>query len=175
MTMTTKPKTRKAPAAKRAAPKAATKQAPDGQMGISVICGLIARWRFLEAEEVYLAAIAKTDEESNALICQHGDEQYEIEMELSRLIPQDFNDVRELLDFAADMREGGFRTDGADQMMLGNISESLPKIFSGETEAARNDGMEEMRRTLNFVTENAHRLLEGELNIRRSLDIRRSA
>jgi hypothetical protein len=40
-------KSSKAPA-KRAAPKAATKQA-------SGICGLIARWRFLEAEEVYLA------------------------------------------------------------------------------------------------------------------------
>jgi hypothetical protein len=30
--------------------------------------------------------------------------------------------------------------------------------------------MEEMRRTLNFVTENAHRLLDGELDIRRAID-----
>jgi hypothetical protein len=47
--------------------------------------------------------------------------------------------------------------------------------WRGELEAARNAGMDEMRRTLNFVTENAHRLLEGELNIRISQDIRGSA
>ena len=135
--MTTKPKTRKAPVAKRAAPKAATKQAPDNPKRIvSEIQRLVTRWRFLEAEEAYQAAIAKTDEESDALICQHGDEQYEIEMELSRLIPQDFNDVRELLEHAVGMREGGFRSDGADQMILRNILESLPSVFGKIMEAA---------------------------------------
>jgi hypothetical protein len=134
--MTTKPKTRKAPA-KRAAPKAATKQASGGpKRTVSEIQRLVTRWRFLEAEEAYQAAIAKTDEESDALICQHGDEQYEIEMELSRLIPQDFNDVRELLEHAVGMREGGFRSDGADQMILRNILESLPSVFGKIMEAA---------------------------------------
>jgi hypothetical protein len=96
-----KPKTRKAPAAKRAASKSATKQAPgEPKRMVSEIQRLGTRWRFLEAEEAYQAAIAKTDEESDALISQHGDEQYEIEKELSRLIPQDFEDVRELLGFA---------------------------------------------------------------------------
>ena len=32
-------------------------------------------------------------------------------------------------------------------------------------EAARNDGMKEMRRTINFVTENASRVVKGELDI----------
>ena len=162
--MTTKPK-RKAPA-KPAAP-AKQEAAPGGtKREISEIDRLIARLRFLEAEKVYQAAIAKTDEESNALIGQHEDEQYELEMELSESIPRDFMEVRELLEFAVDMREGGFRSDGADQMILRNILESLHDV----TEVARNAGMEEMRRTLNFVTENAHRLLDGELDIRRAID-----
>jgi hypothetical protein len=55
---------------------------------------------------------AGTDEESEELICEHADEQYGIEMKLSKLIPQDFTEVCELLRFAIDMREGGFRTDG---------------------------------------------------------------
>jgi hypothetical protein len=164
--MTTNPKTRKAPA-KRATPKAATKQTSgEPKRTISEICRLVTRWRFLGAEEDYQAAIAGTDEENETLICQHGDEQYEIEMELSRLIPQDFDEVRELLEFAVEMREAGFRSDGADQMILRNILESLHNV----TEAARNAGMEEMRRTINVVTENAHRLLDGELDIRRAID-----
>jgi hypothetical protein len=165
MTMTTKPKTRKAPAAKRAAPKAATKQASGKTKGaISEISRLVTRLRVLEAEKAYQAAIAGTDEENETLICQHENEQDEIEMELSRLIPQDFDEVRELLELAVDMREAGFRSDGADQMILRNILESLHNV----TEAARNAGMEEMRRTINFVTENASKVIDAELNIRRS-------
>ena len=53
-------------------------------------------------------------------------------------------------------------------MTLGKILESLPEAFSGEIEAARNDGTEEMRRTINFVTGNASRVLKGELDILRS-------
>jgi hypothetical protein len=53
--------------------------------------------------------------------------------------------------------------------MLKNVVAGLRVAWRGEIKVARNDGMEEMRRTLNFVTENADRLLEGELNIRRSL------
>ncbi|MDQ6870031.1 MAG: hypothetical protein M3178_17375 [Pseudomonadota bacterium] len=165
--MTTKPKTRKASAAKRATPKAAAKQASgEPKREVSEICRLVARLRVLEAEKAYQAAIAGTDEENETLICQHDNEQDEIEMELSRSIPQDFDEVRELLEFAVGMREAGFRSDGADQMILRNILESLHNV----TEAARNAGMEEMRRTINFVTENAHRLLDGELDIRRAID-----
>jgi hypothetical protein len=124
----------------------------------------------LEAEEVHLAAISP-DEESDAALRKHQREQDEIETKLSRSIPQDFNDVRELLEFAADMIKEGDRPDHGGQIMLGKILESLSEIFYGETEAARNSGMEEMRRTLNFVTENASKMIDA----RRSLDIRRSA
>jgi hypothetical protein len=148
MTMTTKPKTRKA-SAKRAALKtaaAATKQASgEPKRTISGICRLLARWRFLEAEEVYLAAISP-DEESDAALCKHQREQDEIEIKLSKSIPQDFSDVRELLQFAADMIEEGDRPDHGGQMMLRNGLESLPEVFSGERETARIAGLEEMRR-----------------------------
>jgi hypothetical protein len=87
--MTTKPKTRKAPVAKRAAPKAATKQASgEPKREVSEICRLVARLRVLEAEKAYQAAIAGTDEENETLSCQHDNEQDEIEMELSRSIPR---------------------------------------------------------------------------------------
>jgi hypothetical protein len=159
-----KPKTAKAPAAKRTAPKAATKQAPgEPKREVSGICGLLARWRFLEAEGAYLAAISP-DGESDAALRKHQREQDGIETKLSRLIPQDFDEVRELLEHAVEMREGGFRSDGADQMILRNILESLHNV----TEVARNDGMEKMRRTINFVTENASKMIAAELNIRRS-------
>jgi hypothetical protein len=60
--------------------------------------------------------------------------------------------------------------DGSVIAMLKNVREGLRVAWYGEIKAARNDGMEEMRRTLNFVTENAHRLLDGELDIRRAID-----
>jgi hypothetical protein len=69
-------------------------------------------------------------------ICQHGDEQDEIEMQLSRLIPQDFNEVRELLEHAIKLMDGGLLTNGADIMMLENILESLPSVFDNTKEAA---------------------------------------
>jgi hypothetical protein len=57
--MATKSKTPKTSAAKRATPKAAMKQAPrEPKREVSGICGLIARWHFLEAEEVYRAEIS---------------------------------------------------------------------------------------------------------------------
>jgi hypothetical protein len=114
---------------------------------VSDIQRLVALWRFLEAEQVNQAAIAKTDEEAEALICQHGDEQSEIEMKLSRLLPQDFDDVREILEFAADMIKENDRPDGGGLMMLENILKSLPGVLGNTKEAARKAGMEEMRRT----------------------------
>lgn len=60
--------------------------------------------------------------------------------------------------------------DGSEIAMLKNVVAGLRVAWRGEIKAARNDGMEEMRRTLNFVTENAHRLLDGELDIRRAID-----
>jgi len=134
--MTTKPK-RKASAAKRAAPKAATKQT----LGI---CGLIACWRFLEAEEVYLAAIT-TDEESDAALCKHQREKHEIETRLSRSTPQDHHEARELLEHAINLMDGGQLTSGADVMMLRNVLESLPDVFGETKDVAYREGAEKMR------------------------------
>jgi hypothetical protein len=134
--MTTKPKTRKAPA-KRAAPKAATKQA----LGI---CGLIARWRFLEAEEVYLAKIAP-DEESDAALCKHEREKGGIETKLSRSIPQDYYEASGLLEHAINVMDGGQLTSGADVMMLRHVLESLPDVFGKSNDVAYREGAEKMR------------------------------
>jgi hypothetical protein len=142
--MTTKP-TRKAPAAKRAAPKAATKQA-------SGICGLIARWRFLEAEEVYLAEIAP-DKESDAALCKHEREKHAIETELSRSIPQDFHEAWDLLDHAIKLMDGGQLTSGADVMMLNNVLESLDEIFGVTKDAAYREGAEKMRGAISHSLE----------------------
>lgn len=135
--MTAKPKTRKAPAAKRAAPKAATKQA----LGI---CGLIARWRFLEAEEGYLAEIAP-DKGSDAALCKHEREKGVIETKLSRSIPQDYHEATGLLEHAINVMDGGQLTSGADVMMLRNVLESLPDVFGGTADAAYREGAEKMR------------------------------
>ncbi len=156
--MTTKPK-RKAPGAK---PKAATKQASgEPKRTISEICRLVTRWRFLEAEEAYQAVIAGADKESEELICEHDDEQYGIEIKLSKLISQDFTEARELLGFAIDMREGGFRTDGTDQMMLRNILESLFSISGNDAQAARLEGAEKMRGQVVLILENVSRNMDN--------------
>jgi hypothetical protein len=115
----------------------------------------------LEAEEDYQATIAKTDEESNALICRHGDEQDEIEMQLSRLIPQDFDEVRELLEHAIKLMDGGLLTNGADVMMLKNILESLPGVFGKTMEAARLEGAEKMRGQVVLILENVSRNMDN--------------
>jgi hypothetical protein len=160
--MTPKPKTRKAPA-KRAAPKAAPKQASGKPKlrTISEVSRLITRWRFLGAEEDYHAAIAGTDEESNALICQHSDEQYAIELELSRSIPQDFNDVRELLQFAIGTFADGYRPDGAGVAMLRNILNSLPGLLGERMTAGRLEGAEKIRGYVAGILDDISRDMAG--------------
>jgi hypothetical protein len=176
MTMTVKPKTRKA-AAKRAAPKAATKQASgEPKREVSGIRNLVSRWHWLEADQKHRVNLAQTEKESERLIAIHNAEQESIEGALAQVIPANFLDACYLLEFVTSMVEqGGCMFDHAEIAMLKNVREGLRLAWDGEIKAARNAGMEEMRRTLNFVTENAHRLLEGELNVRRSQDIRRSA
>jgi hypothetical protein len=63
--MTTKPKTRQAPAPKTTARKNGAKAAPsEPKREISKIRRLVTYWRFLEAEQAYQAAIAETYKES---------------------------------------------------------------------------------------------------------------
>ncbi len=169
--MTTKPKTRKEPA-KRAAPKAATKQASgEPKREVSGIRRFISRWHWLEADQKHRSNLAQTKKESERLIAIHNDEQREIEGALAQVVPANFSDACYLLEFAISIVEqGSCMFDHAEIAMLKNVREGLRLAWGGEIKAARNDGMEEMRRTLNFVTENAHRLLDGELDIRRAIE-----
>jgi hypothetical protein len=170
MTMTTKPKTRKAPA-KRAAPKAATKQAPgEPKREVSGIRRFVSRWNWLEADQTHRANLAQTEKESERLILIHNDEQREIESALAQMVPKRFLDACCLLEFATVLAErGGSMAEGSEiAAMLNNVAEGMRVAWRGELEAARNAGMDEMRRTLNFVTENASKMIKAELNIRRS-------
>lgn len=60
------------------------------------ICKLIARWKFLDADQKYQAALA----ESEFHLKMHEKEQDEIKNNLADLIPRNFNEVYELFDFA---------------------------------------------------------------------------
>jgi hypothetical protein len=167
-----KPKTRKAPATKRTTPKAATKQASgEPKREVSGIRRFVSRWHWLEADQTHRANLAQTEKESEWLIAIHNDEQMEIEGVLTQIVPANFSEACYLLEFVTSrVEQGGCMFDHAEIAMLKNVREGLRLAWSGEIKAARNDGMEEMRRTLNFVTENAHRLLDGELDIRRAID-----
>jgi hypothetical protein len=95
--MTTKPKTRKASAAKAAARQdAAPEQSPENE-----ISKLIARWNYLEADRKYQATIAATKAESDNLFRYlHGGEKGEIKSKLANLVPKNFEEVYDLFDFA---------------------------------------------------------------------------
>jgi hypothetical protein len=126
--------------------KAATNQASgEPKREISDIERLVTRWRFLEAEEAYQATIAKTDEESNALVCQHMDEENEIEEQLATLVPETFQEVSTLLKFAIDLTEDGPLTNGADVMMLRNAYEGLQSVWCDKGDVERKAAAVEMR------------------------------
>jgi hypothetical protein len=123
--MTTKPKPRKAPAPKRAAPKAATKQAVGKpKREVSEICKLISRWHWLEADERYFLE-TETGEEADRLTVSHRKEQRNIEVRLSELVPQDLWQVMHLLEFATEMVEQGGSDDDLEVEMLKNAKEGV--------------------------------------------------
>jgi hypothetical protein len=73
--MTTKPKTRKAPA-KPVTPASVRKQESAAPLReISEISRMVYRWRFLEAEEAYQGNDRRNDDESDSLFCGHEPEQ----------------------------------------------------------------------------------------------------
>ena len=123
--------------AKRAAPKAATKQAPgDPKRKVSVICKLISRWRWLEADESLLET--ETEEEADRLAVSHRKEQRTIEVRLSKLVPQDLWQVMHLLEFATEMVEQGGSDDDLEVEMLKNAKEGVRLVWSRtECEAER--------------------------------------
>ncbi|MDQ6868730.1 MAG: hypothetical protein M3178_10105 [Pseudomonadota bacterium] len=166
MTMTTKPK-RKAPPVKRAAPKAAPKQASDEpKREVSGIRRFVSRWHWLEADQKHRSNIVQTKKESERLIAIHNDEQGEIESVLAQVVPGSFLDACYLLEFVIGrVGQGSCMFDHAEIAMLKNVREGLRLAWGGEIKAARNDGMEEMRRTINFMTANASKMIDAELDI----------
>jgi hypothetical protein len=146
--MTTKPKTRKAPA-KRAAPKAARKQAPGEQKReVTDVRKLVSRWHWLEADQEHRANIAKTEDESEKLITIHNDEQEEIESQLIALVPTNYLDACYLLEFATILAEGACMAEGADVAMLKNVREGLRLARRDELETERKAGMKEMHESI---------------------------
>ena len=107
--MTTKPKTRKAPAAKARAPKLvkpaamAPSRAPFGlqprAFDVNKIEVLAARYRWLEADQDYQAALAPRDRDAGL---RHEAEQQRIIAELRTLVPKDYSELAALFRFAID-------------------------------------------------------------------------
>jgi hypothetical protein len=132
--MTTKPKTRKAPAVKAAPAR-----------GTSKIGILVSRWKWLEADQDYQTAIAPRGRDADR---RHDAEQERIIAKLRTLAPQDYNELSALFRFAIDECLLG----DLDIDMLSNIYDALPGVFGDEREAARQEGMTNMREFLNKRT-----------------------
>jgi hypothetical protein len=138
-----KPKTRKAPAAK-------PKKAPgEPKREASKIQELIARWKFLEADQDYATAIAAPYADG-----RHDAEQERIIAKLRTLVPQDYSELAALFKFVLAGIEIGesLRCDGADFDMLSNIHDVLFDVLSQERETALQNGMKNMHEFLNKRT-----------------------
>lgn len=146
-----KPKTRKAPAAKRAATNQASSEP---KREISKIRCMLSRLRFLEADANYRAEEAETDDKSERLRAVHEAENHKIMKALRILIPRDFSELSELLRYVLDEIKvaDALRCDGSDIDILTNIVESLPAVIGLESEAGRRMGMTYMRDFLSRKT-----------------------
>jgi hypothetical protein len=142
--MTTKPKTRKAPA------KAARETRAKPASGINKIEVLIARWNWLEADQNYRTAIADNGNGDSS----HNAEQERIIAKLRKLVPQDDDELTALFRFALDEIKvcNSLRGDGADVDMLSNIHDALFYVLRAERGTARQEGMKNMREFLNKRT-----------------------
>jgi hypothetical protein len=153
--MTTKPKTRK-PAAKTAPKPAPQEVAGEPKREVNEITRLVARWRFLAADQAYQASIAATEKESDRLGGIHLEEEEKIERELATLIPETFEEICKLLDFAIDMAEQG-GCDDLEIAMLRNVREGLATAWCSDMKAERKKAVEEaenkMRREVRWVIE----------------------
>ncbi|MGO8846460.1 MAG: hypothetical protein ACLQFI_14210 [Methylocella sp.] len=142
--MTTKPKTRRAPAAKAATPKPSLEaDAAEPTQPVRTIERLVAKWRWLEADATYKSTRARTDKEDDAALCIHDQERREIEGMLSTLVPRTFLETCNLLGFASQLIAEGGRHDRIEIAMLSHIKEALPKVWCNEVEAERVRAREE--------------------------------
>ena len=149
--MTTKPKTRKAPAVKARAPKLVKQEVSEPSRDVNKIKVLISRYKWLESDQDYQTAIAPRERDADR---RHDVERQRIIAELRTLVPQDYYELAALFRFAVDeIRIAmGLRCDGADFDMLSNIHDALPGVLSDKRETARLEGMKNMREFLNKRT-----------------------
>jgi hypothetical protein len=144
--MTTKPKTRKAPAAKAAAPKPATKGEPtERRLQVGEIRRLISRWKWLRADHQYQVDTATTKEESDTLYCKPQREQEEIERQLARMTPETFSDCCTLLHHAIWLLDNGAGSTDDAVVLLRNVDKGMSNAWDDDMTTARKDGMEKMR------------------------------
>lgn len=136
--MTTKPKTRKAPAPKAATHKPAAKETPKVKpREINELDKLTARWHFLEAEQKYKGTIAPTYEKSDAAYAMHEAEQKKIEDELTTMLPETFSEVCCLLEFAMRYVDIGLSIEGVDLEILKNVRSEIRRARCNDLDAER--------------------------------------
>jgi hypothetical protein len=136
--MTTKPKTSKTPANR------AAKQMNHYRHGVTEtgwpienrydrnfssndIPKLIARWRFLDADRNYHAAVAEHPELAKVARGRHKEEQGKIIQKLEQMVADNFNDASELLEFAIErlLMLGAGAKDASGIRMLRNVKASI--------------------------------------------------
>ena len=122
--MTTKPKTRKTPAPKPAAPEEHFSAPFDHTT--NNISKLIARLRFLEADCRYHAAICPSAKDA-ALNIRHKEERDEIMQRIAKFVPEDFWSAKALLDFATSRLKGWKVSDSK----LGRITAIFKNVGQG--------------------------------------------
>jgi hypothetical protein len=67
------------------------------------------------------------------IITKHGEIEIDkIGRRLTEVVPEDFGDAGELLRFAADMHESGYRPDQSDIIILRNVIENLRNLVNEE-------------------------------------------
>jgi hypothetical protein len=153
--MTTKPKTRKAAAAKARAPKLVKPAASEPPRNVKKIEVLAARYRWLQADQDYQTALAPQENDYDH---RHEAEQQMLIAILRTKVPQDYYELAALFQFAIDGIRMGPRSDGADFDMLQNVYDALPCILRDENEAALQKGMNNMREFLNKRTDLVSRI-----------------
>jgi hypothetical protein len=147
--MTTKPKTRKAPAAKARAPKLVNPGASEPSRDVNKIEVLASRYRWLEADQDYQTAIAPRVRDADL---RHEAEQQKIITEIRTLVPKDYYELAALFRFAIDEIRMGPRCDGGEFDMLQNVYDALPCVIRDEKKTALQEGMKNMREFLNNRT-----------------------
>jgi hypothetical protein len=127
--MTTRPKSRRAPAAKTATPEFVYLPY-DGTT--ANIPKLIARLRFLEADCRYHAAICDPDPSVRhvALDIRHREERDEIMQRLAKTVPDDFDDAMTLLKFATARAESATLLTGMAKSIIAMLKNAAKGTFT---------------------------------------------